>query len=324
MTDYGLTDGPVLESVTREFAETHASPPVPPDVDLAAARRLVTELQDKPPLEETGTYEQWIMGPANPHGRVRVRVVRPAGDRARPLPVIVYLNGLGWALGDSVTHDRILRSLALGADAAVVFPEYDLMPRARYPVALEQCYAVSRWVTEDGANLGLDSSRIALAGDSSGANLAAALTLMAKERGDVSFCYQVLFCPVTDAGCDTPSYHQFATGFFLRADTMRWFWDQYAADPAQRFEITASPLRATIEQLRGLPPALIVTGEADVVRDEGEAYAAKLRAAGVPVTSMRYHGAIHDFMVIDALSGTEAAKAALIQGTDTLHVVLHE
>jgi acetyl esterase len=153
--------------------------------------------------------------------------------------------------------------------------------------------------------------------------MTAALTLLAKQRGDVSFAQQVLFYPVTDASFDTDSYHQFAEGYFLRRDAMQWFWDQYTADPTQRAEITASPLRASLEELAGLPPALVITGEADVLRDEGEAYAAKLNAAGVPVTAVRYHGIIHDFVMLNALRDTHAATAAIAQANATLRTTLH-
>ncbi|GAA4556697.1 hypothetical protein GCM10023193_06570 [Planotetraspora kaengkrachanensis] len=152
--------------------------------------------------------------------------------------------------------------------------------------------------------------------------MTAAVTLMAKERGDVAFVQQVLFYPVTDASFDTDSYHQFAEGYFLRRDGMQWFWDQYTTDPAQRAEITASPLRATVEQLKGLPPALVITGEADVLRDEGEAYANKLRQAGVPVTAVRFQGIIHDFVMLDALRETHAAEAAITLALGTLRRTL--
>jgi acetyl esterase len=178
-------------------------------------------------------------------------------------------------------------------------------------------------VVTHGAGKDLDGSRLAVVGDSVGGNMSAALTLLAKERGDVRFVQQVLFYPVTDANFDTPSYHQFAEGYFLRRDGMQWFWDQYTTDPAQRAEITASPLRASLEQLAGLPPALVITGEADVLRDEGEAYAAKLRAAGVPVTAVRYQGIIHDFVMLNALRETHAADAAITQAVATLRTALH-
>lgn len=237
--------------------------------------------------------------------------------------MILYIHGAGWVFGNAHTHDRLVRELAVGVGAAVVFPEYDLSPEARYPVAIEQNYAVARWIVTEGAAKGLDATRIAVAGDSVGGNMSAALTLMAKERGDVPLVQQVLFYPVTDAAFDTPSYGQFAEGYFLRRDAMQWFWDQYTADEKQRDEITASPLRASVEQLRDLPPALVITAEADVLRDEGEAYANKLRQAGVPVTAVRYQGIIHDFVMLDALRETHAAEAAINQAISTLRTALH-
>ncbi|WP_189314450.1 alpha/beta hydrolase, partial [Streptomyces brasiliensis] len=159
--------------------------------------------------------------------------------------------------------------------------------------------------------------------DSTGGNMAAAMTLMAKEYGDLPLVYQVLFYPVTDAAFDTPSYRRFATGCFLRRDGMRWFWDQYTTNEAERAQITASPLRATKEQLTGLPPALVITGEADVLRDEGEAYANKLREAGVAVTAVRFQGIIHGFVVLNALRETHAAEAAISLAVSTLRTALH-
>ncbi|MBB2899455.1 acetyl esterase/lipase [Kineococcus radiotolerans] len=175
-----------------------------------------------------------------------------------------------------------------------------------------------------GAAHGLDATRIAVAGDSVGGNMAIALTLMAKERGGVDLRAQVLFYPVTDAAFDTPSYHEFAEGYFLTREGMQWFWDQYTTNESDRAQITASPLRASTGQLTGLPPALVITAQADVLRDEGEAYAVKLREAGVPVTQVRYQGIVHDFVMVNALHQTEAAKAAVAQAVTTLRTALHD
>ena len=196
-------------------------------------------------------------------------------------------------------------------------------PEVRYPSAIEESWTVARWVVTEGANYGLDPQRIAVAGDSVGGNMSAALTLLAKDRGGVQFSAQVLLYPVTDAAFDTNSYNEFAEGYFLRRDAMQWFWDQYTTDETQRAEITASPLRATTEQLTGLPPALVITAEADVLRDEGEAYASKLRQAGVAVTATRYQGIIHDFLMLNALRDTNAANAAITQATAYLRDALH-
>jgi acetyl esterase len=196
--------------------------------------------------------------------------------------VVVYTHGAGWVFGDVHTHDRLVRELTTRAEAATVFVSYSLSPEASYPTAIEQIYAVVEWIVSHGADHDLDPSRIAVAGDSVGGNMTAAVTIVAKRRGGPRIAGQLLYYPVTNAAFDTGSYHQFATGYWLRCDAMQWFWDQYTTDPAQRAEITASPLRATADELAGLPPALIINGEADVLRDEGEAYAAQLRAAGVP------------------------------------------
>jgi acetyl esterase/lipase len=215
--------------------------------------------------------------------------------------------------GNAHTHDRLIRELAAGTGAAVVFPNYSLSPEARYPTAIEEIYAVLEWVAEHGAERNLDGARVAVAGDSVGGNMTAAITLMAKQRSGPNLRAQVLFYPVTDASFDTGSYHEFAEGYFLRRDAMQWFWDQYTTDKDERAEITASPLRATTNDLAELPKALVITGEADVLRDEGEAYASKLREAGVEVTATRYEGIIHDFVMLNALRGTNAAGAAIAQ-----------
>lgn len=230
---------------------------------------------------------------------------------AKLLPVLVYFHGAGWVFGNAGTHDRLIRELSIGANVAVVFPSYSLSPEAKYPTAIEECFAVVKWVAEHGADHGLDPQRISVGGDSVGGNLAAVITLLAKDRGGPRIVKQLLFYPVTDAAFETESYHQFAEGYFLRRDAMKWFWDQYMGNPDDRTNIMASPLRATTEQLKGLPPALVITAEADVLRDEGEAYANKLREAGVRVTAVRFQGMIHDFVMLNDLSRTAAARGAM-------------
>jgi acetyl esterase len=307
---------PVLEPAAQAFVEATADPPYLFELGPIEGRKAVDEVQAgeiaKPDIDE-----EWVTVPGGPSGEVSVRIVKPAGATG-PLPAVLYIHGAGWVFGDAHTHDRLVRELVVGANAAVVFPEYSLSPEAKYPTAIEEIFAVARWVATQGAAKGLDASRLAVAGDSVGGNMAAALTLLAKERGEVTFVAQVLFYPVTNAAFDTPSYDQFATGYFLRRDGMQWFWDQYTTDDRERAEITASPLRASLEQLAGLPPALVITGEADVLRDEGEAYAAKLRAAGVAVTAVRYAGITHDFVMLNALRGTQAAEGAISQAIAAL------
>jgi acetyl esterase/lipase len=244
-------------------------------------------------------------------------VVRPRGVTG-PLPAVLYIHGGGWVLGNAGTHDRLVRELSVGAGVSVVFVEYTPSPEAHYPVAFEQAYATAQWIIKEGADDGLDGSRLAIAGDSVGGNMTAALTLMAKRRGDVAFVHQSLYYPVTDAGMDTGSYAEFANGPHLTARAMAWFWDCYAPDRSARAEPTASPLRASVEELRGLPPALLLVYVADVLRDEGEAYAAKLRAAGVPIATVRYDGICHDFMMLNPLKDTQAARAATAQAITVL------
>ena len=270
---------------------------------------------DKLPVDE-----EWVTVPASV-GDVRVRLVRPR-DAGSVLPVVVYMHGGGWILGNAGTHDRLVRELAVGARAAVAFVEYTPSPEARYPVAIEQGYATAQWIVREGAARGLDATRMAVAGESVGGNMTAALALMAKERGDVTFVQVSMYYPVTDAAMDTASYDRFATGYYLSRASMEWFWDAYAPDHARRSEITASPNQATLEQVRGLPPTLLMVDEADVLRDEGEAYAAKLRSAGVPVTTVRYDGTVHDFMLLNSLTDTRATRASVAQATAFLRAAL--
>jgi acetyl esterase/lipase len=309
----------VLEPAAQAFADATADPPYLCDLGPEKGPRTIAEVQSGP-MEVPAADIEDLTVPGGPIGDVAVRIVRPRGATG-PLPVILYIHGAGWVFDNRHTHERLVHELAVRVGAAVVFPDYRLT-EARYPVPIEENYAVLTWVREHGAEKDLDGSRIAVAGDSVGGNLTAALTLLAKERSGPELVAQVLFYPVTDASCDTDSYHEFATGYFLRRDAMQWFWDQYLSDETDRDEITVSPLRASVEQLAGLPRALIITCEVDVVRDEGEAYASKLRQAGVDVTATRYRGIIHDFVMLNALRGTEAAEAAIAQAVTYLSEAL--
>ncbi|MFJ5263281.1 alpha/beta hydrolase [Streptomyces sp. NPDC088387] len=314
-----MTD-PTLEPAAQELADATANPPFLYELGPEGARKVLDDIQAAP-VDKPAVQEKWITVPAEV-GDVRVRIVKPAGATG-VLPVVLYVHGGGWVIGNAGTHDRLVSELAVGADAAVVFVEYDRSPEARYPVAIEQAYATARWITANGAQEGLDVARLAVAGDSVGGNMTAALTLMAKQRGDVTFVHQSLYYPVTDAGQDTGSYRQFANGPYLTAKAMAWFWDCYTTDPAQRAEITASPLRASLDELRGLPPALVLVDDNDVLRDEGEAYARKLIQAGVTTTSIRYNGSLHDFMMLNPLRATQATTAAVEQAVRALHTALH-
>ncbi len=309
----------VLEPAAQDFADATAKPPLLYELGVEGARKLLDDVQAQP-VEKPDVDDKWLTVPAEV-GDVRVRIVKPVGT-VGPLPVILYVHGGGWILGNAGTHDRLVRELAVGVNAALVFVEYDRSPEARYPVAIEQAYATARWIAAEGAGEGLDASRLAVAGDSVGGNMTAALTHMAKQRGDVTFVHQSLYYPVTDAAQDTESYRTFAHGPHLTAKAMEWFWDAYTTDPAERAQITASPLRATLEDLRGLPPALVVVDENDVLRDEGEAYARRLVQAGVPTASIRYNASLHDFMMLNTVRGTQASTAAIEQAVHVLRKAL--
>ncbi|MFE3826983.1 alpha/beta hydrolase [Streptomyces sp. NPDC059092] len=300
---------PTLESAARELADATAAHPRIYEVPPEQGRDVLAGLQTGEGVDKPGIDEEWITVDAGEWGAVRTRVIRPE-NAGGPLPVIFFIHGAGWVFGDENTHDRLVRELAVGAGAAAVFPVYDRAPEARYPTQIEQNYAVARWVVAQGAEHGLDPSRMVVCGDSVGGNMSAVLAQMAKDRGDVRLAAQVLLYPVTDANFDTASYLQFAEGHYLTRDGMLWFWDQYTTDDAQRKERYASPLRASVDDLKGLPPAVVITDEADVLRDEGEAYAARLREAGVPVTAVRVLGMVHDFLMLDSLRDCHATDVA--------------
>lgn len=243
---------------------------------------------------------------------IPLTIVRPEGVQGE-LPVFMFFHGGGWVLGDYPTHARLIRDLVVNSGAVAVYVGYTPSPEAQYPTAIDQAYAATRWVGEHGKEIQVDSSRLAVAGNSVGGNMAAVVALKAKEAGTPKLSFQLLLWPVTDANLETASYNQFAQGHFLTKPLMKWFWDNYTTDPKQRAERFASPLQATTEQLKGLPPALVQTAEFDVLRDEGEAYARKLDAAGVTVTAVRYNGMIHDYGLLNPLAHIPAVQAALRQ-----------
>jgi acetyl esterase len=312
------TQGVNLDAGTSIFIRGLEAKGGPPIYTLSpeAARAVLLDVQsgavDRPAAE---VDDRTI--PGGPTGEVSIRVVRP--ERVtQPLPVVVYFHGGGWILGDKQTHDRFIRELATGARAAVVFVNYMPSPEAHYPVAIEQSYAATQWAAAQGNEVGLDPSRLVVAGDSVGGNIAAVVALLAKQRGGPKIAAQLLFYPVTDASFDTGSYRQFSQGPWLTRRAMTWYWDAYAPDLATRAQPTASPLRASPGELEGLPPTLLLTAENDVLRDEGETYAHRLMKAGVEVTATRYLGTIHDFMMLNPIAGTPAARAATAQAVGAL------
>ena len=310
---------PTLEAAAQVIAVATSRQPFIHELGPDGARKVLDDIQAAP-TDKFVVDEKWVTVPAEV-GEVGVRIVRPVGTTGL-LPTVLFVHGGGWILGNAGTHDRLVRELAVGVGAAIAFVEYDRSPEVQYPVAIEQAYAVARWIMRSGAVEGLDSSRLAIAGDSVGGNMAAALTVLAKQRGDVSFVHQSLYYPVTDAAQDTDSYREFADGPYLTAQTMAWFWDAYVPAIDMRAEITVSPLRATLEELSGLPDAFVIVDENDVLRDEGEAYARGLSEAGVRTTSVRYNGTLHDFMMLNPVRGTAATSGAIEQATHVLRRAL--
>ncbi|RFD33079.1 alpha/beta hydrolase [Pseudomonas sp. GL93] len=280
------------------------------------ARAVLTGAQAgvKLTLPKTDVSQKTIQVDGQP---LDLTIVRPAGVKGT-LPVFMFFHGGGWVLGDYPTHERLVRDLVVGSGAVAVFVNYTPSPEAHYPVAINQAYGATKWVAEHGKEINVDGKRLAVAGNSVGGNMAAVVSLMAKDKGTPAIKFQLLLWPVTDANFDTGSYNQFAEGHFLTKNMMKWFWDNYTTDATQRAEIYASPLRATTAQLKGLPPALVQTAEADVLRDEGEAYARKLDQAGVPVTAVRYNGMIHDYGLLNVVSQVPAVRSALLQASDEL------
>lgn len=248
---------------------------------------------------------------------ITLKVVRPEGARG-VLPGFMFFHGGGWVLGDYPTHERLIRDLVVGSGAAAIYVDYTPSPEARYPTAINQAYAATKWVADNGSKIGVDGSRLAVAGNSVGGNMAAVVALKTKAAGTPKLRFQLLLWPVTDANFNNASYNQFAEGHFLTRGMMEWFWDNYTSDPKQRNEIYASPLRASLEQLQGLPPALVQTAEMDVLRDEGEAYARRLNAAGVAVTSVRYNGMIHDYGLLNVVAEVPAVRSAMDQAAQAL------
>ena len=311
---------PGVERNTQVFLEALAKGGGKPIEALspADARAVLVGAQAGAKLPPADVSEKTITVDGKP---LKLTIVRPAGAKG-VLPAFMFFHGGGWILGDFPTHERFVRDLVADSGAAAVFVNYTPSPEARYPVAINEAYAATRWVAENGAQIDVDGKRLAVAGNSVGGNMAAVVALMAKAKGAPGLRAQLLFWPVTNASFENASYDEFANGHFLTKDMMKWFWDAYTSDPKQRQEIYASPLLATPEQLKGLPPALVQTAEKDVLRDEGEAYARKLDQAGVNAVVTRYNGMIHDFGLLNVLAPLPATRAALHQASEELKLRL--
>ena len=288
-------DGPPLYTLTPE-----------------AARKVLDDLQ-KNNVNRVPALVQDIVIPGKITPEISLRIVRPTHAKGK-LPIIIYAHGGGWILGNKNTHDYLIRKIANGTQAAVVFVNYTLSPEAKYPVAIEQIYEAAAYMAKNGSKYSLDGRRLAIAGDSVGGGMATEVALRAKQRGGPKIAYQVLFYPVTDANFNTESYNKHANGPWLTKKAMEWFWDAYAPttgeDAIDRTTPEISPLRASVEELRGLPPALVITDD-DVLQSEGEAYAHKLMQAGVPTTAVRFGGTIHDFVMLAPIKDTPTTKSAI-------------
>jgi acetyl esterase len=306
-----------LEPTTQAFINSLSGPPLS-ELSPADAHQVLTGLQSQPiPLQDAQIED--AVWPVGPTGETRIRIVRPAAAKATDvLPVILYTHGGGWVLGDKITHDRLVREIANGVRATVIFVDYVNAPTAKYPTQQEQAYASLLYAVEHADELRIDASRLAIVGDSVGGHMAALVTLMAKHRGGPRIRFQVLFYPVVDAISDNDSYRKFANGPWLTADSAKFF---FAQEGLTGKENDAWPLRASTEELRGLPDALIIVDD-DILRSEGEAYAAKLIQSGVRVTSVRYNATIHDFVMLNPLANTPATRAAIQQAIDMLKTAL--
>jgi acetyl esterase/lipase len=285
-------------------------------------QEILTALQNQTPVDMSGvtTVEKNI----TQDGRmVKLYIMKPQHVAGKP-GVLLFIHGGVWIVGNFQNHQRLLRDLVVGSGQIGVFVEYTSLPEAKYPTQMEESYAALKWVAAHAEEFGADGSRIAIAGNSVGGNMSAALALRAKDKKGPKIALQVLFIPATDASVDTESYHEFGTNRFLTRAFMKYGWDLYAPDEKTRNSPYVSPLRASNEELRGLPPAVVITAENDPLRDEGEAYARKLKDAGVAVAATRYNGMIHDFVLLNAIHDLPAVRAAIEEASNAIGVALKQ
>lgn len=300
-----------LEPEAIAVSNESSVPPLIFQLPPSQGRQILEKAQSTPISMYPAKVQKTVVDTGK-WGCLPVYIVTPIEIKT-PSNVIFYIHGAGWVFGSFHTHEKLVRELAARTGCILVFPEYSRSPEARYPVAIEQCYDVLCRISEILKKFGfhINSDTLTVAGDSVGGNMTIAMTLMAKDRRGPYIQKQLMYYPVTNACFCTDSYIQFAEGYYLYREGMMWFWDQYTMSDCDRNKITVSPLRAKTEQMRNLPEAMILNGEADVLRDEGEAYGRKLRDAGVAVTAMRFQGMIHDFVMLNALDKTKACRAAM-------------
>ncbi|MDB5276562.1 MAG: alpha/beta hydrolase [Ferruginibacter sp.] len=316
VADYA-TD-PLLDSKTKAFLKALNTSGGKPLETLSPeeARKVLVNAQASVKVDLSGIDESEKTITADGH-TIKLNIVRPAGVKGI-LPVFIFLHGGGWVLGDYPTHKRMVRDLTVLTGYSGVFINYTPTPDAKYPTQVNEIYAATKWVAEHGAEIDVDGKNMAIVGNSVGGNMSAVTAIKAKENNGPAIKVQILMWPIVDADFETASYKQFGEDRFLTTSVMKWMYDMYTTDPKQRKEIYAAPLQATIEQLKGLPPALIQVAGNDVLRDEGEAYGRKLDEAGVPVTVVRYNGTIHDFGLLNGLADLPATQSAFIQAAAEL------
>lgn len=309
-----------LIAKVKEFIENTEKAGGKPLYELTPkqARQVLTSVQSFP-VTAPDTAVETLYVDVN-GTEIPVKIHRPKGIKDT-LPIVFYIHGGGWVLGDDTTHDRLVRELAAGIPAAVVFPVYTPSPEAAFPQPTNELFAVLKYIVSHADELRLDASRLAVAGDSVGGNMAIAMALKAAKEGAPKIGFQLLMYPVTDAAMETESYHHFENGPWLTKKAMAWFWKLYAPNAADRESVLSSPLTASAEQLKKLPPALVITAENDVLRDEGEAFARKLNDAGVKTTSVRFNGTIHDFMMLNPIAQSAATRDAVLLATAKLRDV---
>lgn len=311
-----------LDPITQQFVDKLNQSNAPPIYELSPidARKVLSKIQDMNVHKQPVDIED-IMISVNDSRNISIRIMRPKADFDKCLPVVIYYHGGGWVLGDMNTHDRLIREITVGAGVALVFVNYTPSPEAQYPVPIQEAYTAALYIVENAQYLHLNVNRLAIMGDSVGGNMATVVTMLATENRNFDVHLQILLYPVTDANFDTESYHKFANGPWLTRRAMQWFWDNYLPDVSRRSEYTASPLRASLSQLRRMPKTLIITDD-DVLRDEGEAYADRLSHAGVFVERARYLETIHDFAMLNPLADSPATRAVVNQVISTLRLNL--
>ena len=313
---------PQIESHVKAFLKVLNSGTGKPIEQLspAEARLVLTGAQSSVKVDLTGVTvtEQAITQDGL---TVKIHIVKPENAKGI-LPVFMFFHGGGWVLGDFPTHKRMVRDLVVESGAAAVFVDYTPSPEAHFPVAINQAYAATKWVAQNGSKIGVDGRRLAVVGNSVGGNMAAVVALMAKDKKGPAIKLQVLLWPVTNADFNTASYQAYATGRFLTKNMMVWFWDNYITDQKARADKYASPLMASEEELAGLPDAVVQTAENDVLRDDGEAYARKMDAAGVKVTAIRFNGMIHDWGLLNPIADVPGSKSSMVQAAAELKKAL--